>query len=176
MPIRLATDLDRDHIRAVHLSAFPEGEGEIVAKLAIDLLCEETTPPTIALVAESGGAVVGHVAFSPLTMANNENWQGYILAPLGVVPDFQRSRLGSKLIESGRQILLTMGVHTLFVYGDPKYYCRFGFRTETAEPFIPPFKLQYPLGWQAISLNDCKKGESSGKIACVTALADPELW
>jgi GNAT superfamily N-acetyltransferase len=73
------------------------------------------------LVAETEGIVVGHVAFSPVTIDNNENFQGYILAPLGVKPDYQNRRIGSKLIESGMQQLSRMGVDILFVYGDPKY-------------------------------------------------------
>ncbi len=128
MCVRIATSLDRDDVRSVHLSAFPEGERELVAKLALSLLTEETVPQTISLVAESDRTVVGHVAFSPVQIANNEKLQGYILAPLGVKPDYQKRRIGSKLIESGIQKLLKTGVNILFVYGDPKYYRRFGFQ------------------------------------------------
>ena len=106
MSIRIATSLDRDDVRDVYLCAFPEGEREIVSELAINLLSERTTPQTISLVAETEGAVVGHVAFSPVTIDNNENLQGYILAPLGVKPDYQKRRIGSKLIESGIQQLI----------------------------------------------------------------------
>ena len=94
----MATSLDRDDVSRIHLCAFPEGEREIVSKLAINLLSEETTPQTISLVAETEGAVVGHVAFSPVTIDNHGNWQGYILAPLGVKPEYQRRGIGSKLI------------------------------------------------------------------------------
>lgn len=176
MSIRIATSLDRDNVRDVHLCAFPEGEREIVSKLAINLLSERTTPETISLVAETEGAVVGHVAFSPVTIHNNENLQGYILAPLGVKPDYQKRRIGSKLIESGMQQLLKMGVNILFVYGDPEYYSKFGFSTDVADRYTPPYKLQYPFGWQAIALNECSIAKSSVNIACVTSLCDPELW
>lgn len=176
MHIRIATSLDRDDVREVHLCAFPKAEREIVSKLAINLLFEETTPQTISLVAETGGAVVGHVAFSPVAIDNNENLQGYILAPLGVKPDYQNRRIGSKLINSGIQQLLKMGVDILFVYGDPKYYSRFGFSADTADLYTPPYKLQYAYGWQAIILDECKNVKSSVKIACVTSLCDSELW
>ena len=176
MSIRIATSLDRDDVRDVHLCAFPEGEREIVSKLAINLLSERTTPQTISLVAETEGAVVGHVAFSPVTIDNNENLQGYILAPLGVKPDYQKRRIGSKLIESGMQQLLKMGVNILFVYGDPEYYSKFGFSVDVADRYTPPYKLQYPFGWQAIVLNEYNIAESSINIACVTSLCDPELW
>jgi len=101
MNIRTATNQDRDDVQRVHLCAFPEDENKIVSKLAIDLLFENTTPQTISLVAETDGAIVGHIAFSPVTIDNNDNFQGYILAPLGVRPDYQKRRIGSKLIEYG---------------------------------------------------------------------------
>ena len=79
MNIRLATSHDRNDIHGVHWSAFAEDEREIVASLAVKLLSEETDPRTISLVAESEGTVVGHVAFSPVTVESNANIQGYIL-------------------------------------------------------------------------------------------------
>jgi len=176
MHIRIATNLDRDDVHSVHWSAFAEGERGIVSKLAVDLLSEETTPQTISLVAETEGAVVGHVAFSPVTIGSNKNFQGYILAPLGVNPEYQKRRIGSKLIESGMQQLSRMGVGILFVYGDPKYYSRFGFSVDAAERYIPPYELQYPFGWQGIALNECSTGKSPVKITCVTSLCDPALW
>jgi len=174
--IRIATSQDRDDVRDVHLCAFPEGEREIVSKLAINLLSERTTPQTISLVAETEGAVVGHVAFSPVIIDNNENLQGYILAPLGVKPDYQKRRIGSKLIESGMQQLLKTGVNILFVYGDPEYYSSFGFSADVADRYTPPYKLQYPFGWQAIALNEGIFTDSAVKISCVAPLSDPELW
>jgi putative acetyltransferase len=176
MQIRLATSLDRDDIHSVHWAAFAEGEREIVSKLAINLLSEESTPQTISLVAETEGIIIGHVAFSPVVIDNNEGIQGYILAPLGVRPDHQERRIGSKLIDSGKQQLSIAGVNILFVYGDPEYYSKFGFSVNAAECYIPPYKLQYPFGWQAIVLNESGTEKPSIKIACVTSLCDPALW
>jgi putative acetyltransferase len=168
--------MDRDDVRNVHLCAFPAGERKIVSKLASSLLTERTTPQTISLVAETGGAVVGHAAFSPVTIASKDNSQGYILAPVGVKPEYQKRHIGSALIESGMRQLLNMDVNILFVYGDPEYYSRFGFSAVVAAQYTPPYKLQYPFGWQAIVLNECKIEESSINIACVTSLCDPKLW
>jgi len=176
MHIRIATSLDKDDIHSVHWSAFAEDEREIVSKLAVNLLSEETTPQTISLVAETEGAVVGHVVFSPVTIGSDKNFQGYILAPLGVKPDYQKRRIGSKLIESGMQQLSRMGVDVLFVYGDPKYYSRFGFSVDAAEYYIPHYRLEYPFGWQGIALSECSIRTSPVKIACVTSLCDPALW
>jgi len=176
MRIRIATSQDRNDIREVYLSAFPENEREIVSKLAINLLSEETTPQTISLVAEIEGAVVGQVSFSPVTIDKNVNLLGYILAPLGVKPDYQKRLIGSKLIEDGMKKLKKAGVNILFVYGDPEYYNRFGFSADAACRYIAPYKLQTPFGWQATVLNKFSTAESTVKLTCVTSLCDPELW
>jgi putative acetyltransferase len=115
MYIRRATGLDRDNIHSVHWSAFPEGERELVSKLAVNLIIEETSPPAISLVAETEDTVVGHVAFSPVTIDSKQEFHGYILAPLGVKPKYQKCRIGSKLVESGIQQLAKIGVGILFV-------------------------------------------------------------
>ena len=176
MNIRIATIQDHDEVQRIHLSAFPEGESEIVSKLAVDLLSEKTTPRTISLVAETESAVVGHVAFSPVKFHNYENLRGYILAPLAVKPDYQGRRVGSNLVENGMQQLSAMGVDVVFVYGDPKYYGRFGFSADAARRYKAPYKLQHPFGWQAIELNECEIEESPVAISCVASLCDPKLW
>jgi putative acetyltransferase len=176
MHIRTATKLDRDDIRSVYLSAFPQEEGEATSQIALDLLSEETHPQTFSFVAETKEAVVGHVAFSPVTIDASKNFQGYILAPLGVKTDYQNHRIGTELVESGMQQLSKMDIDILFVYGDPKYYSRFDFCADAAARYIPPYTLQYPFGWQAIVLNENSIKGPPVAITCVTCLCDPKLW
>lgn len=174
--IRTATCKDLDDVRDVHLCAFPADERHIISVLAVKLLSGRTIPETISLVAETEGTVAGHAAFSPVTIGHNDNLQGYILAPLGIKPEYQRRRIGTRLIQSGRQKLLSMSVNILFVYGDPGYYRKSGFSADAAAPYIPPYKLRYPSGWQAIVLKECNIAASSFNIACVSPLNNPELW
>ena len=176
MNIRVATNQDSDGIRIVYLSAFPEGESETVSRLAIDLLSEKTSPKTISLVATIEDGVIGHVAFSPVTIDNNENFLGYILAPLGVKPDYQKLRIGSKLVENGMQQLSARGVNVVFVYGDPKYYSRFGFSADAAQQYVTPYKIQYSFGWQAVVINQTDIEKRPLAITCVASLCEPELW
>jgi len=174
--IRAATSLDRADIHSVHWSAFAEGEREIVSELAVNLLSEETAPPVISLVAETEGTLVGHVAFSPVTFDSDTECLGYILSPLAIRPSHQKRRIGSQIVESGMQQLSNIGVKILFVYGDPKYYGRFGFSEDVARPYVPPYQLEFPFGWQGIFLNDYSTEESFVRIACVSSLRDPSLW
>jgi putative acetyltransferase len=176
MQIRAATSLDRDAIYGVCWAAFPEDERETVADLAVSLLAESTVPETLSLVAETEENVVGHVSFSPVTIGTRGNQHGYILAPLAVKPDYQKRGTGSKLVEDGLQKLSTMDVEIVFVYGDPKYYGRFGFSVDAALRYTPPYTLQYPFGWQALVLKEPKAEGAPVPISCVTSLSDPALW
>lgn len=174
--IREAAPPDRNGIRSVHLRAFPEGENQLVATLAVNLLGEQTEPRTFALVAELDGDIVGHVAFSPVAAAGCNRWIGYILAPLGVVPGHQKTGIGSRLVERGVELLSRHMANAVFVYGDPKYYSRFGFSAEAALKFVAPYELTYPFGWQARVLRDGGSPVGVMKLSCVPSLRDPALW
>lgn len=174
--IRVATSLDFESIRDVHLRAFPDVENQLVATLAANLLNEQTEPETIALVAQIGRDVVGHIAFSPVMADTNKNWLGYILAPLGVKTEYHKIGIGSILVESGIELLSRRPVNVLFVYGDPMYYARFGFSAQAATNFIPPYELEYPFGWQARVLHNGDSNDQAAKLSCVRPLRDPALW
>ncbi|MEL6442755.1 MAG: N-acetyltransferase [Bacteroidota bacterium] len=174
--LRPATVHDEVGIRALHLAAFPEAERDTIATLAADLLAEQTTPETLTLVAEADGEIVGHVAFSPVTIGDGEPGEGYILSPLAVHPDAQRQRLGSQLVETGLAHLAGRDVALVLVYGDPAYYGRFGFDATLAKEYAVPYPLAYPFGWQAKALVERDVLPPSGTLACVAALNDPTLW
>jgi putative acetyltransferase len=174
--IRLATTKDRDPIRAVHLRAFPESERHLVATLAANLLSETTEPETMWWVAVCDGDVVGHMAVSPVTADVDAAWEGYILAPLGVVPEHQARGIGTKLVRIGIDVLSQRDTHTLFVYGDPRYYGAFGFSSASAVGFFPPYELEHPIGWQARMLRPFDLSERIFRLSCVPSLRDPAYW
>ncbi len=176
MKIRVATRDDADAVRRVHLSAFPQEEGDIVSQLAVDLLSEETAPPVISLVCEADDIVVGHVALSPIRMRDTRELLGYILAPLAVSPGYQKCGIGSQLIKSGIERLSETGSDILLVYGDPKFYGRFGFTVDVAECYTPPYQIQYSFGWQGMALRDLEARRSAVNISCVSSLSIPALW
>jgi putative acetyltransferase len=81
---------------------------------------------TISLVAEVDGQVVGHIAFSPVTISDHsQNWYG--LGPVSVLPEFQKQGIGKSLVHEGLSLLKTLGGEGCVLVGDPNYYERFGF-------------------------------------------------
>ena len=81
---------------------------------------------TVSLVAEEGWDILGHVAFSPVTIADGtEGWFG--LGPVAVTPGRQSEGIGAALVEAGLQRLHDDGASGCVVLGDPVYYQRFGF-------------------------------------------------
>ncbi|NNC99355.1 MAG: N-acetyltransferase [Gammaproteobacteria bacterium] len=174
--IRAATKQDRDDIRGIYFEAFPEGENHLIAKLAGNLLNEESDPATVSLIAKSGNEAVGHVAFSPVFSVVSKKCLGFILAPLAVKPTHQNAGIGSKLVEAGIERLSEMGVHLFVVYGDPQYYGRFGFSAEAASRFMPPYELKFPFGWLAILRSQGGANDKVVKLSCVESLHNPALW
>lgn len=94
---------------------------------------------SISLVAEADGIIVGHIAFSPVTISGNDcDWYG--LAPVSVLPEFQGEGIGSRLIRAGMSQLREMGAKGCVLLGEPEFYGRFGFlvRDGLTLPGVPP--------------------------------------
>lgn len=104
----------------------------------------------LSLVAEDGGVIVGHAAFSPVRIDGVErSWFG--LGPVSVTPARQRSGIGAALIRHGLAHLRAQGAAGCVVLGDPGYYRRFGFAPGgLCYPGPPPeYFLQLAFGGAA---------------------------
>lgn len=94
---------------------------------------------TLSLVATEAGTLIGHIAFSPVSISSGEGgWYG--IGPLSVLPEFQRRGVGRHLITEGMERLREQGAKGCVLVGDPAYYSQFGFATcpELVYPGIPP--------------------------------------
>jgi putative acetyltransferase len=120
MKIRPETPTDRDAIHDLHVASFPT---DCEARL-VDAL-RSSKRLVLSLVAEEEGEVVGHVAFSPVTVASAP--AGIGLAPVAVLPAFRRRGIAEQLIREGLATCRQAGHRLAVVLGDPDYYRRFGF-------------------------------------------------
>jgi putative acetyltransferase len=114
---------DASAIRAVVEAAFSQAvEADLVDKLRV--ACHER----ISLVACDGDHIVGHILFTPVTIDRAEGMLvGYGLAPMAVLPEFQRRGIGSALVHAGIERLRHSRCPFVIVVGHPTYYPRFGF-------------------------------------------------
>ena len=81
---------------------------------------------TVSLVAEMDGRVIGHIAFSPVTISDGTpNWYG--LGPVSVLPEYQRQGIGKALIGEGLSRLRDINAQGCCLVGHPDYYRKFGF-------------------------------------------------
>lgn len=128
MDIRAETEADHAAVRALHLAAFGD-HGPLVADLVDALRVSLVTRAGQSLVAVEGGAVVGHVMFTPALLdAPRRLVEVQVLSPLSVLPPRQRDGIGSRLVTEDVGQLARTGVPVVFVEGSPDYYGRLGFR------------------------------------------------
>ena len=100
--------------------------GDIEANV-VQLLRDRNKAP-VALVAVSDNKIVGHIMFSPVTITPTPKaFRAVGLAPLSVLPDFQRQGIGSMLAREGLKKCVVAGFEMAVVLGSPYYYPRFGF-------------------------------------------------
>jgi putative acetyltransferase len=81
---------------------------------------------SISLVAEQGGRILGHVAFSPAS-ADDASPGWYTLGPVSVDPEVQCRGVGKALIITGIGKLRERAASGCILIGDARYYSRFGF-------------------------------------------------
>jgi putative acetyltransferase len=122
MLIRTEEESDWIAVHAVNAAAF---ETALEANL-VDALRQQAQP-VVSLVAEADQTVVGHILFSPVSLAGHPDAMIMGLAPMAVAPDHQRQGIGSALVSAGLERCKQLGFGAVVVLGHPEYYPRFGF-------------------------------------------------
>ena len=124
--IRAEAPDDKAAIRHVNQMAFEGGEEAVL----VDAIRQSSSyVPELSLVAEADRLVVGHVLFSGIAIESSSGSMAALaLAPLAVLPAWQRQGIGSALVRQGLARSRDMGHGIVVVVGDPGYYERFGFR------------------------------------------------
>jgi predicted N-acetyltransferase YhbS len=152
-----------------------EKEGEVIGALVKRFL--ENTPEKDILVflTLNYDQLVGGVIFSRLTFEESKI-NTWLLSPAAVVTSKQRTGLGQDLIKYAHEFLKRKGVQQVVTYGDINFYSKVGYQPVAEEVLLSPFKLTYPEGWIAQSLEGETLKSKKGKSYCEEALNVPELW
>jgi len=123
MEVRSEKPEDIEAIRKVNIAAFGrESEANLVDQL-------RNVTSTFSFVAVESDQIVGHIFFSPVVIQGEcaDNLPLLGLAPVAVIPDYQRQGIGTLLIEYGLENCAQFGCKAVVVLGSPEYYPRFGF-------------------------------------------------
>lgn len=136
MTIRAQQPQDEAAVRDLLTAAFADN-GQ-VAELA-HALDARPDRPGVALVAESDGAVVGHVQLSRGWIdAPARLVEVLILSPLGVAPAHQRRGFGRALCDAAVERAGQLDAAAVFLEGDPAYYGRLGWEPAGGYGVTPP--------------------------------------
>ena len=130
---------DVNAITEVTVAAFKTLEVSNQTEQFIIEALREAKALTISLVADVAGRVIGHIAFSPITISDGTpGWYG--LGPVSVLPEYQKQGVGKALIREGLKRLKDMGAQGCCLVGHPEYYKQFGFKNVQGLGFegVPP--------------------------------------
>ena len=137
MIIRHEEPHDIAAIRQVNEQAFG-GSGEANAIEAL----RDRGAATLSLVAEIDDRVVGHLFFTPAAIETADHtWPALGLAPLAVLPEYQRQGIGSALMKAGLAECARLGYERVIVLGHSQYYPRFGFMRASLYGIRPEWEV-----------------------------------
>ena len=92
----------------------------------------------LSLVYEENGKILGHILLTKINIGHHE---ALALAPLSVLPAYQRQGIGSKLIEAAHSEAKKLGYDAIVVLGHKSYYSKFGYEQADQYEIYPPFEV-----------------------------------
>ena len=144
MNIRSRTPSNDQAIAELNRLAFKWGNE---ASLVESIRQTDRYIPELELVAEMDCGIVGHILFSYIDLVGQENLQVIGLAPMAVMPEFQRQGFGSALVRVGLETALSRGESIVIVLGHPQFYSRFGFEPSVIYGIESPFEVPEEFFW-----------------------------
>jgi putative acetyltransferase len=120
---------DENAIHSLTLAAFEPMAFSDGSEASIIRSLRKSGKLTLSLVAEEDGTIIGHIAFSPVTIdGSHKDWFG--LGPVSVRPGRQRQGIGKSLILKGLEMLKERGACGCALIGNPEIYGRVGFESD----------------------------------------------
>lgn len=126
MIIREEKKQDFDEVYTVIKTAFATAEHRDGNEqdLVMALRDSDAFIPDLSLIAELDGKIVVHIMFTEAKVGEDTV---LVLAPLAVLPQYQKQGVGTALIEEGHRIAKELHYEYSVVLGSEKYYPRFGY-------------------------------------------------
>lgn len=85
--------------------------------------------PELSLVAEADGEIIGHILLTKVEIVSEkESVLSLGLAPVSVLPKYQRQGVGSALIREAHKRAAKLGYGSVVLLGHKDYYPRFGYK------------------------------------------------
>ena len=138
--IRPENPNDLEAIAEVNRLAF----GQEAEAILVDLLRKsDAFVPELSLVAIADDKVIGHILFSEVVIvdANQNEFPSLALAPMAVLPAFQRKGIGGQLVKAGLEKAKALKYKSVIVLGHEHYYPKFGFEPAERWGIRPPFEV-----------------------------------
>jgi len=136
--IRSEREGDRKDLAFVNSLAFNQVNE---AKLVAEIRESENFIPELSIVAEVNGVIVGHILLSYVELVGEETSKVLALAPMAVLPEYQRQGIGSSLVRVGLEKADNRKEKLVVVLGHPKFYPRFGFQPAINYGIYCPFSV-----------------------------------
>lgn len=138
MLIRPETEKDYDEVYHLVKEAFAGAEHSDGNEqdLVVALRKGNSFIPELSLVAEINNKIVGHILFTKVKIGNSTE---LALAPLAVLPEYQKQGVGTSLIQRGHKTAKQLGYHFSIVLGSDKYYPKSGYIPAHHYHITPPF-------------------------------------
>ena len=155
LEIRQETKKDYEEVYDVVKTAFETAEHSDGNEqdLVVELRNSNNFIPQLSLVAIQDSKIVGYILFTKIKIGKYEE---LALAPLGILPEYQKQGIGKKLIEKGHQIAKELGYHYSIVLGSETYYSKSGYSPAIDYGIKAPFEVPSE-NFMAIKLNHTDK-------------------
>ena len=140
MLIRQENNKDFDQVYSVVKKAFQMAEHSDGNEqdLVVALRKSDAFIPELSLVAEMDGKIIGHIMFTKIEIGNHT---ALTLAPLAVLPEYQKQGVGAALIKEGHRIAKELGYQYSVVLGSERYYPRYGYIPAKQLGIKAPFEV-----------------------------------
>lgn len=167
-----AVDPDTDPaVAQVVKAAFASDEEyQLIADLRRDA---DSWVPELSLGAWVGDEPVGHVLF---TRASVGDVRAVLLAPLAVVPGWQKQGVGTALARAGLAASHAAGAGVALVLGHPEYYPHFGFEPALPYGIEAPYPIEPQEAWMVAELTPGALDAATGPVTMSAVFLDPALW